>query len=266
MNLGQSQMENTRWFRQTKDKPLFPDMLWNKPENKLHAGKLLIMGGNSHGFSTVAESYNEAQKAGVGSTKIILPDYLQKTVGRFLEDANFAPSTKSGGFAKTALTEWLSFADWSDGVLIAGDLGKNSETEIALESFLTHHHGLLVVGSDVIDNFGVKDYLLDRPSTTIVINFNALQKTASYNGIVLKHTMATEQVAKNLLEFYKKYPVNIVTILDNQIFISSEQQVSVTPIETKGDWPIKIMAHGAVWWLQHPNQTFKALTTSIITG
>lgn len=257
-------MENTHWSRQTKDKPLFPDMLWSKPENKLHAGKLLIIGGNSHGFSTVAEAYDETQKAGVGSTKVILPDCLQKTVGTFLENAHFAPSTKSGSFAKTALAEWLSFNDWADGVLIAGDLGKNSETEITLEAFLDNYRGQLIIGADVIDNFGAKDYLLDRPSTTIAINFSALQKIASYSGIVFKHTMAAEQVAKNLLEFHKKHHVNIVTVLDNQIFVSSEQQVSVTPLENEDDWPIKIVAHAAVWWLQNPAQTYSALTTATL--
>jgi len=58
-------MENTYWHKQTAEKPLFPDMLWSKPENKSHAGKLLIIGGNLHGFAAAAEAYNQATKAGI---------------------------------------------------------------------------------------------------------------------------------------------------------------------------------------------------------
>jgi NAD(P)H-hydrate repair Nnr-like enzyme with NAD(P)H-hydrate dehydratase domain len=73
----------TYWLKQTPDKPLFPNMLWSKPENKLHAGKLLVIGGNLHGFSAPATAFAEARKAGIGSQRVVLPDAIQKTVGAY---------------------------------------------------------------------------------------------------------------------------------------------------------------------------------------
>ena len=65
------------WKKQTPDKPLFPDLLWSRPRNRAHAGKLLIVGGNAHGFAAAAEAYAEASKAGVGAAGVIIPDSLQ---------------------------------------------------------------------------------------------------------------------------------------------------------------------------------------------
>ena len=54
------------WQKQTADKPLYPDIEWNKPERRDQAGKLLIVGGNKLGFSAAAEAYQTAKDAGVG--------------------------------------------------------------------------------------------------------------------------------------------------------------------------------------------------------
>ena len=145
-------MENTFWVKQDPKKPLFEDLIWNKPENKLHAGKLLIIGGNAHEFAAPGQAYDEAVKAGIGSAKVLLPNVLQKTIGQFLENAEFAPSNKSGGFARAALAEWIAFSDPADAVLIAGDLGRNSETAIVLESFLEKYTGQTVITKDAIDS------------------------------------------------------------------------------------------------------------------
>jgi NAD(P)H-hydrate repair Nnr-like enzyme with NAD(P)H-hydrate dehydratase domain len=73
-------MDRDYWLRQDVKKPLFPDLMWSKPETKSQAGKLLILGGNVHGFSAAAESFNEATKAGIGTARVLMPDILQKTV------------------------------------------------------------------------------------------------------------------------------------------------------------------------------------------
>src|SRR5690606_35689407 len=110
-------MDRDFWHKQTNDKPLFPDMQWNRPENKRHAGKLLVIGGNLHGFSAPAEAYGEALQAGAGAVRVMLPDALQRTVGKLFPDAEFVPSTPSGSFATKALGELLLAVQWADGVL-----------------------------------------------------------------------------------------------------------------------------------------------------
>src|SRR2546421_5249379 len=118
-------MDRTYWHKQTAEQALFPDLLWSRPETKKFAGKLLIVGGNAHSFVAPATAYTESTAAGAGTARVLLPDHLQKTVGKLFPAADFAASTPSGGFSQKALAELLELSNWSDGVLLAGDLGRN---------------------------------------------------------------------------------------------------------------------------------------------
>ncbi|MEK7561819.1 MAG: hypothetical protein AAB541_03065, partial [Patescibacteria group bacterium] len=129
-------MADTYWLKQAKDKPLFEDLLWSRPENKRLAGKLLIVGGNLYGFSAPGTAYGAALKAGIGTTRVLLPDKLQKTVGKLMPEAEFAPSTLSGSFARPGLAKLLEEGEWADGVLLAGAFGRNSATAILLDCFM----------------------------------------------------------------------------------------------------------------------------------
>jgi len=71
-------MELPYWQRQTPERPLFPDIEWNKPEQRSRAGKLGIIGGNKLGFAGVAEAYSTALASGVGEARALLPDVLKK--------------------------------------------------------------------------------------------------------------------------------------------------------------------------------------------
>jgi NAD(P)H-hydrate repair Nnr-like enzyme with NAD(P)H-hydrate dehydratase domain len=144
-------MDRTYWLKQTLRQPLYGELLWSRPENRLHAGKLLIVGGNVAGFAAAAEAYAESGRAGVGTARVLLPDSLQKTVGKVFEAGEYAPSTPSGSFAQRALAELLSMSSWSDGVLLAGDLGRNSETAILLEHYVEKYSGQLTFTKDAAD-------------------------------------------------------------------------------------------------------------------
>ena len=52
---------------------LFPDIEWNRSEQRRQAGKLAIIGGNKLGFVAVATAYQEATELGVGQVRAILP-------------------------------------------------------------------------------------------------------------------------------------------------------------------------------------------------
>ena len=78
-------MANTFWHKQTPDQPLYPDLLWSRPQNKKQAGKLLVVGGNAHGFAAAGEAFAQATAAGIGTARVLLPDSLRKTVGRGFE-------------------------------------------------------------------------------------------------------------------------------------------------------------------------------------
>src|SRR5581483_6453973 len=139
------------WLKQVVNSPLFPDLLWSKPENKKQAGKLLIVGGTSGSFKNVNLAYNNALKAGIGVCRLYLPNSLSAVLAGASPDVSFGPSTQSGGFSRQALADLLDLSIWADGVLLAGDLGKNSETSILIESFIDKYSGILLLANDAID-------------------------------------------------------------------------------------------------------------------
>jgi hypothetical protein len=262
-------MGYTYWSKQTVDKPLFPDLLWNRPENRQFAGKLLIVGGNLHSFTVPATAYNEAIKAGIGMARVMLPGALQKTVGKLVPEAEFAPSTPSGSFAREALGEILPAAHWADGVLLAGDFGRNSETAILLESFTEKYSGQLTLTKDAVDYFAKSPRaLLNRPETTLVVSLAQLQQIAvsSQFGTAITFQMDMLKLVDALHQFTQEFSVNIITRHLSSTFVAVNGQVSSTKADSDEKiWRAKTAAHASVWWLQNPQKPFEAQTTSLVT-
>jgi hypothetical protein len=62
------------WQKQSASNPLFSDLIWSRPESRAAAGKLLIAGGNIHGFAALAEAFMAAEAAGIGEQVLLMPD------------------------------------------------------------------------------------------------------------------------------------------------------------------------------------------------
>ena len=261
-------MTKDYWHRQTAAKPLFPDMEWSRPENKRHAGKLLVIGGNAHGFAAPATAYTEAEKTGVGVARVLLPDVIQKVVGGFLPEATFAPSTPSGSFAAKSLAEWLTEAAWADGVLLAGDLGRNSETAIVVEQFLAEYHGQITLTKDAVDYITTNaQSVIDRADTTLVLSFAQLQKLAIHAKFQTAFTFDMDliRLVDALNAFTTQHVVQIIVKHLDMLVVAVDGQVSTTKLVPDVPiWRVTYAAKAAVWWLQHPTTSFKALSTSVI--
>ncbi len=259
-------MDRTYWLRQAKDKALFPDLLWSRPENRLHAGKLLVLGGNLHGFSAAASAYTDAERAGIGTGRVILPDALYKTVSKLFPAAEYATSTKpSGAFSQAALGEWLVHSAWADGVLIAGDLGRNSETAILLESYLQKYQGKLTLANDAVDYcLEGSPKCLDRPDTLLVLSFTQLQKLAIQAKYTTAFTsdMALLQLVEALHDFTQQHSAHLLVLHDGAAVVASNGTVTSTPIN--GVSATQTAAFASVWWLQNPSKVIGALTTSLL--
>jgi hypothetical protein len=256
------------WHKQTVEQPLYPDLLWSRPENKRQAGKLLIVGGNAHGFAAAGEAYGKAAKAGIGTARVLLPDSLQKTVGRVFEAGEYAPSTPSGSFSRQALAELQAMSAWADATLVAGDLGRNSETAILLEQFMTKYSGLLTITKDAANYFiNTPKPLLARQNSLLVISFAQLQKLATKARFPMALTFEMDflRLIDALHEFTKSHQPFIVVKHLQTIFVAVNGQVSTTKLAEDIDiWRVKTAAAAAVWWLQNPGQTFEALTSAVI--
>lgn len=261
-------MDHTFWHKQTVEQPLFPDLLWSRPEHKAQAGKLLIIGGNAHGFAAVAEAFSSATQAGVGTVRVLLPDCLQKTIGRGLAIGEYAPSTPSGSFAGQALDELLAASAWADATLLAGDLGHNSETAVLLEKFITKYTGQLVLVQDSVDYFGAQATLaLSRADTLLVTSFAQLQKLAGNIRFPQAFTSSMDllRFIDGLHNLTQQQAASIIVKHLDNLVVAVDGRVSTTKLAaTSANWPGGTAAQAAVWWLQNPTKTFEALTTSLL--
>ena len=256
-------MDHTYWLKQGAE-PLFPDILWSRPESKSTSGKLSIIGGNSHGFGAPGIAYNSAISAGVGSVSVTMPDAIKKIVKGLLPDADFAPSTPSGSFSRQALSSLLDAGSRSDCVLIAGDVGRNSETAVLFETFVQKYKGQLTITQDAVDFFKEtpKD-LCDRPDTLIVLSLAQLQKlfmfTPTITPIIM--SMSVVQLAEALHDYTIEHCAMIVTKHNDLIFMASNGQISTTK-DTRIIWRVETAGKASVFWLQNPGKPFEAVTSS----
>lgn len=263
-------MAITYWHKQSPETPLYADLVWSRPENKLTAGKLLIIGGNKFGFAAPAEAYVMASAAGVGSTRVLLPQAIKKLAGALLPGLEYAASTPSGSFALAGLGEFLALASWADGVLLAGDMGHNSETAILLESFLDKFEGQVTVTKDAANYCLTNPQVaLNRSETLLVLTMAGLQKMATNARFLLafKTGMDLLHLVETLHEFTLKYPAKIIVKHQNQLVVAASGEITTT--KTTSDqttpWRLKTATHASVWWLQNPAKPLEALTTAIFT-
>jgi hypothetical protein len=256
----------TYWHKQGKDQPLFESLHWSKPETKATAGKLLIIGGNSHGLTAPGIAYAAAAKAGVGTSHVLLPDAIRKTIGNSFAEGDFAFSTPSGSFSRKALNQFSENAAWADGILLAGDFGKNSETAILLEEFIKKYVGPLTLTQDAVDYF-VRNIaeLTHRPDTVIVTNLSRLQKitTAGMPSLIIQHQMSLHALVGLLNSWTRETGARILTFHNDNFVYADAGQVSTTASVEIPNWEVPLAAYAATWWLQHPQKSFEAITTAI---
>lgn len=254
------------WLRQT-DRPLFPELEWSRPETRAQAGRLLIVGGNGYEFKAPANSYGDALEAGVGSAIVLLPNSMQRVVADIFPEAEFAPSTPSGSFARESLALMLDLAAGANAVLLAGDVGRNSETTVLLESLLSKYRGPAVLTKDVADLFCQQpSAIVGRPDTLLIIAMGQLRQLATEAQFARAFTsdMSLVQLVDALHDLTEQFPLHIITRHQNQYVVAVNGQMSTTPLTTEQPvWRISTAARAAVWWLQNPSKPFEALSVAV---
>ena len=257
-------MDQEYWQKQEKGKPLYPDILWSQPVNKTLAGKLAIIGGDAQGFSSVSSAYAAAEKAGIGVSRVLVPDSLKKTLKSWPE-CEFAPSTLSGSFAASSLASWIDLADWADGVLISGGLGKNSETSILFEKFLEKNARPLTLCGESID------HLISFPFTSLNLNnllialeLNKLQKllSAVRFPMAVKSDISLMALVSLLHSFTQSYPLAVITRHEQYILAATGGKISTTKVDQNKGID-QSATYAGVWWLQHQSKRFEAISSGI---
>ncbi len=256
------------WRTQSSTKPLFPDIEWSKPEQRTQAGKLAIVGGNKLGFVAVNDAYRIATELGAGQIRAMLPEALKKAVPVTITDAVFIPSNASGGFSREATPELLAAANWADVCLLIGDMGRNSETAMALEDMLGSFDGHLVVTRDAVELLKpVSERLVNRPETTLVLSFAQLQKLLQsvYYPRILSFSMQLMQLVDALHKFTITYPVNIVTFHHNQLIVARGGEVITQEFdEPMAIWRGITATKAACYLLWSPEKPLQSIASSFV--
>lgn len=257
------------WYKQTVEKPLFPDLEWEKPERKDQAGKLLIIGGNIHGFASVAKADQITREQGIGSARILLPDALRRTLAPLWTDAIFTPSTATGSFSKDSRELFLQNALWADGMLITGDLGRNSETAVLLDELIRSTRSPLAITKDALDYYkDAPTSIFERPNAVVVASFSQLQKLlhALKYPKPLTYTMQLMQLVEAMHAITTSYPVSIVTKHNDHIVVAVGGSVSTTQTNSDEEiWRLEYATKAIVSTIHHPNKAFDALTSSVVS-
>lgn len=260
-------MNELIWLKQTKDKPLFENLLWSRPEQTTRAGRLLIVGGHSQAFSVPAFAYNSALKAGAGSLTVLLPNSLSTELKGQFSDTFFLPTNTSGGFNRQALAELIDYAKLANLTMLAGDFGHNSETYILLEAFLDKYNGPLSLTDDAIDAFITSPkVLVNRQKTLIVADILRLQKLLKSLSTTkaITTSMNLMQLVESMHELNVNLGLNFITYHQNNLLVAAKGQVSSTLSGPQPDnWFINICSAASVWWMQNIDLPFEAMTTAI---
>lgn len=258
-------MDNTYWLQQTNTKKLFVEVHWSSPLQRNMAGKLAIIGGNVAGFSSVAQAYTSASNSGAGTIRTLLPDALSKTLKAIMPESEFSPATKSGGFATQSMAQWSDLGDWSDWLIISGDLGRNSETSILLEQFIDKNQYSITLMGDSVDLIIASPLLILNKSKLIVaLSLIQLQRllVAIRYPTAIKSTMSLKQAIDLLHSLTLNYQFSVITIHEDQILVAKNGQVSSSLIKTPTNLnPVATSA--TVWNMQQTNKPFEAMTAGI---
>ncbi|HET8991915.1 MAG TPA: hypothetical protein VFN31_02675 [Candidatus Saccharimonadales bacterium] len=261
-------MDRSYWRKQDPNTPLFPDLIWSRPEHKAQAGKLLIVGGHVQSFAAVASAYSAASDARIGVARVMLPDVLQKTLKNIFIGGEYLTSTPSGSIARLALEQALASAEWADGVLLAGDFGRNSETAIFLEQLVRNYKGPLAITKDGMDYFSAQpEVLLHRENTLLIVSLAQLQKIASSAHWTNPFTfnMNLLQLVDGLHNFTESYKAMVVIKHLDNIFVSSRGEVTSTKLRSERPvWRVETAAKAITWWLQNQTKPIESITTSLL--
>jgi NAD(P)H-hydrate repair Nnr-like enzyme with NAD(P)H-hydrate dehydratase domain len=279
-------MKHDYWQKQT-DKPLFPELEWDKPERRDQAGRLLIVGGYLHNLTAPAKAYQYVKEQGIGDVKVALPNKTKSLLGKTLPAAVYLPSTTSGELAREGFEEIIDYANWADTILIPGDLGRNSQTTLLISDLVQNTTNQIVLTKDAVDILqNSPELIFQRENTTLVLSFAQLQSLAKRLNWpeAFTFSMGLIKMVENLHRFTTEYPCNIMTLHQNNLVVASSGKISTTSLsrhpelvsgsndgekkilkqvqDDKLHWRTKTASIAACYQTWNPNKPFQALTHS----
>ena len=258
-------MNNLNWQKQSKNKALFEDIIWSKPQNKLSAGKYLIIGGNVHELIKSAIIYDSFMKVGASNIRLAMPIAVRKLIKDRSLNIDFLPSTPSGSFSLQATAEILDLAKLSDIAIISSDISKNSETTLMQEHFINNYHKKVCLLSDniaIFDQFEIDK--IDYNEILLIGEVKHLQKLLINKfNVLIKESDELYLTVKALSDLTQKIPIKIVTLKNNMILVASAAKVCSTEVDRKINNWIEEICGPACFYLINNSDPYKALCSAV---
>lgn len=257
-------MDDSFWLKQDRE-PLFPDVAWNRPEQKARAKKLLIVGGHAHGFDQVGRLYQAALNAGIGQAKVVLPLSMKRLVGSELPDTVFADLTPGSSATTSAIASLKAYSDWADGIMFT-QTGNNSHTALLLSGFLRDYIAPLIVTDDLLQLLAHDATLLtQREQTIFVLSFSGLQALVKQSGSELgfRHDMGLRPFVLALKHLNQQLRAPLNVVFEQQIVSAYDGKIVSTPRRVNPD-PVMLAGWMATWWLQQPTKPLETLAAVVM--
>ncbi len=267
------------YWRKQGEKALFPEIEWNRPEQKGLAGLLAIFGGNKLNFAAVSQGYMRAVEMGIGQARVFLPDSVRNVIkSRQIINSPqvfFAKSGPSGSFSAESYDELRAATDWAKVSLFLGDLGKNAETEVVIERVLARSVAAeqrTVIARDAVDIFiaSAAD-LIVNPNLVVIASFAQLQKVfrSLFYPKILTFSLNLANLVEILHKFTITYPCAIATLHQDSFIVARGGTVISTPLSaTKYSplsiWSGEVAVRAAVFYAWNPSKPLEATATSIM--
>lgn len=247
------------WQQQIETEPLYPDIIWNRPEQKRLKKRLIIIGGHVGGFNHVAICYQAAIDGGIGEVKVVLPSPLKSIIGTTLTQAVYGPAGGAGSFSEAAFDLLVSYSQWADGILFM-QVGNNSATARMLLRLITETEIPLIVTDEMLLLLQNDLSLFsDREHVLWTLSFTGIQKLIALHKSPLnvRHDMGIRPFALALESFAPKHP--LVTVFEDYIVTAKGTSVIST---RKKQAPNQHSLAGwlAPWWLQQIEYELETIT------
>ncbi len=259
-------MENINWQIQTSE-PLFPDTIWDKPENKKHANSLLIIGGNSTSFNFVSKGYDYAQKIILSNISLVLPKPLEQLTKNMITDCFYGVVNNSGGYNLENLGLFNELAETNNNIVLIGNFGDSSETHLLIEKFINSTKDkLFIITNDAID-FLTSQILENEPNKFLLLaELTQVQKLIKN----LKRTQNFKssdnlyKILQVIKELTSDYNLKLISKINDSIYVFSDNKISSTKVTTLNEsWQTTLSIECSSWIKYESNKQFENLTTAV---
>lgn len=260
-------MDYPYWQKQELHQPLFPDLVWSKPEQKQLAGKLGIVGGNKLGFAAASNSFQQAIDYGIGEARLLLPDSLKSVMPRNIPDILFAPSNSAGSFSGEASSELKALGDFADATLLIGDSGKNSQTALLFGSFIANYEKPTIITRDAVDLLMQEmPDILQKDNVVLITSLAQLQKIfrSTYYPKMITFSIQLTNLVEILHKFTITYPVSIVTFHAEKVVVATAGEVITADIANPMSlWSGQYAVRASCQIIWSPQKRLAALATAV---